>query len=240
MNKSLKIRNYLLILKWQKKEEERSLSGIYYQGGNIPKHAFIDSCVIANWIILNEKIKENDSKKEEILKEKREHNATLYNSYEFVSAVKNKEFSDWVFYISELSWVEITHTLFKKLVERLMFLRELPLHQYESCVRDIKIDQADIKKLIDATTNFPNEFPKNLLKIKYPVCGILPLLGDANSLILLSRCKTQDAFLLSEAKNLSCTHFITVERRLPEDKIKENKEIIVINPRTFYLEFRKK
>lgn len=209
-------------------------------------NAFIDSNIIANWLMINErhKIIDNIIDKKERKKKDLEFKRAIENhkyqksSYEFIEKVKDRK-SNHNFFVSELVFNEIFSVMLEEYVAQRLIKDGIPIrfwsknwNTYKERANLSKEDSEDIVNTIDG---FFHIFIDTRIIKRADERYNRKALVD---MIILNKIDTHDSSIVAIAIENKCEYLITEDQRLKRRvQDKKYKDINVVNSRTFMLKF---
>lgn len=189
---------------------------------------FIDSNVLAKWILLQDK----ESKNEKLL-----------NSRTLVESILNDRFSmEFDFFHSQFVLVELYNVLYERHVIQRMIDEHIPFNDIFR-ERETRVP-GTFAKIFDSNKTFIDNLAKKVSSIE----KMLPQDSRVSQLaaVLISEkgCETHDAYLVSQAILSDCKIFVTYDQRLIE-KIKKSQagdqyNLQMMDPKTFLQKYKPK
>ena len=181
-------------------------------------HAFIDSNIIANWILISERLKLK--KEEQDKKLLKEFHKKIQNSYSLLEKIKDNEYRTCQFFTSQFALCEVYNVMGLEYKSRKLSEKRIPFRYWVKMMRDIKLKDKQFPEIDKSLIEFVNTFLNpNDLKIgraeRYEQDSVGRLLWIYN-------CDTHDGVLVAQALNRNCNYFITEDDRLIKN-MKNNK-----------------
>lgn len=213
-------------------------------------NVFIDSNVIANWIVIDgwyREVTDEGKKQERLTRFNEEIKKYSYqkSSYEFLEKLKINTFGH-SFFVSELVLNEVTSVILEEYVSRRLISQGIPIRfwtkQWNKYKEDVKLEKEDeesikngIRHFIDAFIGTKNGNAANIIrrvKEKYDRETIFEL-------IISYKVDSHDSSIAGIAVANECEYLITEDKRLIEKLNKNFKKIKLIRSEDFRLKFLK-
>jgi len=228
-------------------QEEGNLSGKNFGNkGVIVVKAFIDSNVIANWVLVNAKYKEIHKIKKKIKKKKElkrfeeelEEYSYQKNAYNFLENLRKNNRKN-IFFVSALVFNEVFSVILEEYVTRTLISKGIPTRFWSKNWKIYKekteLSNDDSNDIVHGINDFIHIFVnKDIIKQaeeKYDKQTIV-------NLIIGFKCDTHDASICAIAVSNKCGYLITDDSRLKE-RLKECEMIKIISSEAFRLKFFK-
>lgn len=194
--------------------------------------SFIDSNVIANWIIISEALKlEKEKKPKNVLKE---FHKKIQNSYFLLEKIKDNLFENCVFFTSQFALCEVYNVIGTEFKSRNLAKKRIPYRYWPSMLRQIKLKDEHFPEIDKSLKDFVNIF---LNKEDYKIYRAeLYSQDDVGHLLWICNCNTHDGLLIAQAKYYNCKYFITEDKNLVENMRKKKFGIKVCHCETFLRE----
>ena len=192
----------------------------------IIESTFIDSNVIANWIIVSSglKTKENISvgETEELLSEL---SSPVVNSYYLLEKIKNEKIENFCFYTSHIAYSEVFSVIGDEYRARLLSQKGVPVRYWTNMINEVVLPEKYIEQIYKEIKNFIELF----FESKKFAWALDISNRDVGFFIFNCKCNTHDAIILSGALMEKCKYFITEDERLRSrlKKMKYNKIILL-------------
>jgi len=207
--------------------------------------AFIDSNVIANWILVNARYREINKIEDETESEKElkrfEEKLKKYpyqkNSYDFLQHLsKNKH--NYVFFVSQLVLNEVFSVILEEYVAKKLIAEGIPIRFWSKDWKQYKektqLPNEYSVDIVNGINNFIDTFldePIIYAKEKYDRKSIVEF-------IIGFKCDTHDASICAIAIANKCKYLITEDSRL-RDQLKKCEIIKLMSSEEFRLKFFK-
>ena len=215
--------------------------------------AFIDSNVIANWILVNGRV--NELKKKIKIKEQmtKEINKLLNKypklkpSYKLLEIIRTNELKEYTFIVSDLVIAEIYNVICEEGKAKKLHSNGIPFRYWPKYIYKIKLNIYDEIEIIDEIIKFVEIFIgiekpinkiKHLERLKKPKKtwseeSILYDFGIFSGAILKLRCETYDALLFAQAFSEKCKYFVTEDSNLRKQLKKHKGKTKVVSAQYF-------
>jgi len=172
---------------------------------------FLDSNVIANWILIKDSAKKFEEFKDEKILRKRFENISY--SYTLMEALMTTD--EYEVETSNLAMGEVYHIIYNEVLSLKMYQSGTPLTLWSKMREKQKLTETEKFLIRGATTKYLKELKKKITPTNDKIDDeVYP------KLILEYRLRTHDAILLTTAILDDCTWFIT-----------NDKEIVKLNKR---------
>ena len=208
--------------------------------------AFIDSNVIANWIMIDgrymdiNKIEDENKKQAELTKFKEEIKKYPYQkaSYDFLEKFREDTFGH-LFFVSELVFNEVLSVILEEYVARKLISQKIPIRfwskRWNTYKKRTRLSNRDGRDIVDGKNHFTHTFLDTDLikraKEEYDEQTIVDL-------IITYKQDTHDSSIVAIAVANKCEYLITEDKRLRKElKDKKFERIKLIASDTFKLEF---
>ncbi len=201
-------------------------------------NCFIDSNVIADWIIIkNTRASILIPEEENIfIKNLEKDNPRAFYSYSIIQNILLREFATPKFYTSHLAMSEVTSVIFEKLLMDEMFREKMPFKYWDWYKHKIKLPKEVLQLIAQEIIRFYLLFIVKRTSRKrriYPCKE--PIIQGTIELITKYSCRVQDAYLVCQAFSNKCKFFVTSDGRLSES-LKEYSKVKIMTPQHFYNE----
>lgn len=183
---------------------------------------FIDSNVIANWIIVSSGLKtKKDISEREVEELFAELSIPVANSYYLLEKIKNENIEKFGFYTSHIAYSEVFSVIGDEYRSRLLSQKGVPIRYWTNMINEIVLPEKYIEQIYEEINNFEKIFFDSK-KFGWALDIYNP---DIGFFIFNCKCNTHDAIILSGALMEKCKYFITEDERLRSrlKKMKYNK-----------------
>jgi hypothetical protein len=194
---------------------------------------FLDANVVADYILLNELIKEKKTieEKEAFLKGVEQNNPGLFFSFGLIESIRLAKFVSFEFFISNYVISETTSVIIEEYSLKEFNKGMNPLKYWfkrkEKQIQDLKQEQ------IDDLTKLLSSFHAAFVDTKLIKKSEEAMIADIVKFRTLG-CHTEDSHLLSQAtyKNIACKYFVSKDSPLKKNT-KAKSSISAVNPQKF-------
>ena len=173
--------------------------------------AFVDSNVLANWMLIDAAVQEIGDSATELLKAKA---GRKYPSYVLLEKLRKTSGQSPIgFGTSRFAVAETIRVILDEYIKRRIDDKGIPYQYWEFVIKQEKLSDQDKEDLFKQVLRFFTIFRKPSTKM------ILRFheghdLNDVHDLIVSTRLSATDAFLVSQAIHGGCTYFVTEDEPL--------------------------
>jgi len=183
------------------------------------RKSFIESSTVANWILLNARIKElqNDTNFEDEKRRLLERCRKIKPSYELLEEIRIGKRKGNAFYTSQFALIEVMTVIREEYLSKRMSDEGIPLRYWTRYRDEIDLPEDKAGKVIDEILDLIGTFSGKKGKIKLRI--ITPPEYDpvdVTYIVTKYKCYAQDAILLATARKQKANYFVTDDRRLRE------------------------
>jgi len=195
---------------------------------------FIDSNIIANWIIISEAIKLTKETKDKI--ELNDFHKKIQNSYLLLEKIKENKYENESvqFFTSQFSLCEVYNVIGTEFKARKLFEKNIPFRYWTSMIKKIKLKNEQFPEINKSLDGFANTFlnPNNLKMNEVDTYKK----DNVGRLLWIYNCNTHDGVLIAQAINKKCNYFITEDEELIKNMKNNHLGIKVYHCDTFIRE----
>jgi len=195
----------------------------------MPTICFLDSSVMADWLIfdLALKSKKNSEEKKKLKDRRLKDNPELVYSFDLLSSILLTQPEDFSFLTSSLAISEVISVIHDKFCIDMLYEQGIPLKYWFKQRENFILPKEEIETLIEEILFFYKTF-----------IGKIIFLAENQDLpntleIITFHKETHDSFLISQAIKSKSEYFISKDGRLIEH-LKDYKKIKVCRPQHFF------
>jgi predicted nucleic acid-binding protein len=188
--------------------------------------AFLDSVIIADWILITKMLAENIKISEKTYKRYRK----VIDSYHLLEFIKNKN-KETIFFTSQLCVSEVMSVIVDEFKLKVLYEDAVPMKYWYLQKNEIEMGGERIKEISDAISQFLTVFVSSN-KIEMSVS--LPdysSFGNTFSAMVDNNLNTHDSILIAEAISNGCSYFVTRDTALI--KVRRYNTLQILNPSQF-------
>ncbi len=202
----------------------------------MPDHVFIDSNVIANWILILErlKLKKEGEEDKKLLKE---FHKKIQNSYSLLEKIKENQCGTCQFFTSQFALCEVYNVIGMEYKSRKLSKKRVPFRYWIRMMRDIKLKDEQFPEINRSLIEFVNTFlnPNDLKMNRAERYNQ----DNVGRLLWIYNCNTHDGVLIAQALYGNCNYFITEDNNLVKNMKNNKLGIKVCHCETFLGRFHK-
>jgi hypothetical protein len=175
-------------------------------------HVFIDSNIIANWIIISEAMKLKKGTADKIKLD--DFHKKIQNSYILLEKIKENKYENETcqFFTSKFSLCEVYNVIGTEFKSRKLFEKNIPFRYWMSMLKKMKLKNEQFPEIDTSLKGFTSTFLNpNDLKM-HPAESYKQ--DNVGRLLWIYNCNTHDGMLIAQAIDGNCNYFISEDEEL--------------------------
>ena len=177
---------------------------------------FLDSNVLANWVIVSSAIeKKTRISKDEKKKLLNKLSTPVKSSYNLLEKIRNKNPMENTFFTSDIAICEIFSVIGDEYRAKVLHRDGIPIRYWSNMIYKVDLSRSYLRQINNEINNFYNLFVTDNKIIRKSDFNF----NEVGELVFLFKCNTHDALLIAESLKMGCKYFVTEDQRL-RDRLK--------------------